>query len=177
MSTKLSVHQPPEIPERTAAIVWPSIAQFRLGRAIGQMAQLPWGIGPIFTLGKLLVLLMIPVALVLYLAKFLPGLCRRYRVTTRRVIIEGGLRHRELASIAWGDFDSIKVHYPPGAAWMRAGDLVLYRGDQPVFRLPAVPTPETFRQICVKVRRTTLSFEETLERLHQAGTATATKSG
>ena len=143
---------PPESGEVTTMIVWPSIAGTEMGRRWGRLYMIRTGIGNILTVGKLIALASIPIALGLFAMNFSPGFMRRYRLTNRR-------RGRD--RIPWhcrrwvllDQFDTIELVVLPGQEWYRAGDLVFRNGRIETMRLNAVPQPETFRQTCLKAQR------------------------
>ena len=129
--------------------VWPGIGSMLLGRWVGQLAGNRMGYG-FFTLGKLLALATIPVSLAVYLWRLMPGACRRYALTNRRIIIQLGLTAKDGLSIGLDEFDSLEVAVLPGEEWLHAGDLVFKREGMEVFRLRGVSRPEVFRHVCLK---------------------------
>ena len=129
--------------------IWPGIGSMALGRWVARMAGNRLGYG-FFTLGKLLALATIPVSLALYLWRLMPGICRRYTLTNRRLIIQLGLTAKDGPSLGIEEFDSIDVAILPGQDWLHAGDLVFRRDGKEVFRLLGVSRPEAFRQVCLK---------------------------
>lgn len=131
--------------------VWPTLAATSLGRTLGRLYTIPIGIGWL-TLGKLIVLLSIPVMLPLFFLTLLPHTARRYRLTNRRVIIEKGVAGHAERWVELDRFDTIDVVVQPGQAWYPAGDLVFHNGQVETFRLTGVSRPETFRQTCLKAR-------------------------
>lgn len=158
---------PPEFAEVTSTVLWPSIGAFRLGRLVGQLCAVRAGHG-FFTLGKLMALLSIPVSLALYLWKITPWACRRYRLTSHRILIEKGYRAAEVASIGLDQFEAIQVRVLPGQAWLRCGELVFLQDHRQQFRLSGVPQPESFRQTCLKARTALLRVREVLQRQRAA---------
>jgi hypothetical protein len=155
---------PPDLAEVTIMTVWPTIAANPLGRALGRMYTNRAGIGPIFTVGKLKMLLTIPVALVLFGLSLAPWACRRYRLTNRRVIIQNRPRPVDERWIGLDEFDAIDVVVLPGQEWYPAGDLIFRRGKVETFRLSGVSRPETFRQTCLKAQRSYVGVRRALER-------------
>lgn len=137
--------------EATVMTVWPSICALAIGRWIGRICMIggksPWAIG------KLLALLLIPVAINVFFHMLSPWGARRYRLTNRRVIVEKGLKPVEDRSVEFDRFDTIEVEVLPGQEWFPAGDLVFKKGAVETFRLSGVPRPETFRQTCLKARQ------------------------
>ncbi len=132
--------------------VWPGIGSMALGRWVGRAGRKSHRAIGFFTLGKLLALATIPVSLVVYLWRLMPGACRRYTLTNRRLIIQLGLTAKDGPSIGLDEFDSIEVAVLPGQDWLHAGDLVFQRDGKEVFRLSGVSRPEAFRQVCLKAR-------------------------
>lgn len=130
--------------------VWPSNARFALGRGLGRAYAVTWPDIYIFRLGNLWALLSIPVALVLYFMRILPGIGTRYRLTNRRIIVERGLTAKEDKAVELDRFDAIDIEVLPGQEWYDAGDLVFRRGTVETFRLEAVSRPAAFRQTCLK---------------------------
>ncbi|MEX2120856.1 MAG: PH domain-containing protein [Pirellulales bacterium] len=144
---------PAELGEVTIMTVWPTIAATATGRFLGRLYGNRSGLGHMLTVGKLSMLLTIPIALGLFFAGLLPGICRRYRLTNRRLIIAKGLRALEERSITLDEFDEIDVQILPGQAWYPAGELIFRKGPVETFRLSGVSRPETFRQTCLKAQR------------------------
>lgn len=142
---------PPSVSETTIMTVWPSLAATGIGRGLGRLYGISIGIGWL-TLGKLIVLLSIPVVLPLFFLMLLPFSSRRYRLTNRRVIIEKGVAGRPERWVELDRFDAIDVVVLPGQAWYPAGDLVFRNGQVETFRLSGVMRPETFKQTCLKAR-------------------------
>ena len=131
--------------------VWPGIGSMALGRWVGRLAGNRLGYG-FFTLGKLLAVATIPVSLIVYLWRLVPGACRRYTLTNLRLIIQHGLTAKDGPSIGLDEFETIEVALLPGQDFLHAGDLVLQHGGKEVFRLRGVSRPEGFRQACLKAR-------------------------
>jgi len=148
-----------EVPSKT---VWPTIGATAAGRWVGRLCAVRLGIGPFFTLGKLYALLTIPVSLVVFFWQLLPGVCRRYALTSRRIVIQRGLRPAEESSLDFDRFDAVQIEVLPGQAFLHAGDLLfLYEGRE-VFRLRGVPRPEILRQVCLTARSTHLAVRDVL---------------
>jgi hypothetical protein len=141
---------PAETKEMTVMTVWPSVAIFGLGRTLGKLYDIRWPDVYFFRLGRLLALAFIPVSLVLFFLRILPGIGLRYRLTNRRIIVERGIMGVEVKSIDLDRFDTISIDVLPGQAWYDAGDLVFKHGNVESFRLAGVSRPEAFRQTCVK---------------------------
>ncbi|MBM4000083.1 MAG: PH domain-containing protein [Planctomycetes bacterium] len=163
--------------EATAMIVWPSIAVYACGRAIGRVLAIRWPDILFVRLGVLLAPPLVPIAAALYFMRLVPSLHRLwpgvlglpvrgsfYRLTNRRVIeainqvarVDGRARFTfgaELRSVGLDRFDSIEVAVRPGQAWYAAGDLIFRDGKTETFRLEGVSRPEAFRHACMKARR------------------------
>ncbi len=152
---------PPTSGEVTSMVVWPGLTALstpplgRFGCTLGRLYSIRAGIGNILTVGNILVLLSIPLALQMFIAGLLPGLARRYVLTNRRVIVERkqfswSAKWVEEMSVSLENFDAIDVVVLPGQAWYPAGDLIFRNGDVETFRLFGVTRPETFRRTCLK---------------------------
>ena len=141
---------PAEIREATIMIVWPSVAMFGPGRALGKLYSIRWPDVYFFRLGSLFALLAIPLSLVLFFLRIAPGVGLRYRLTNRRIVVERGITAVEEKSIDLDRFDSIDVEVLSGQQWYDAGDLVFRQGTVETFRLAGVSRPEAFRQTCLK---------------------------
>jgi len=141
---------PAEVKEVTVMTVWPSVAKFSMGRALGSLYAIRWPDVYIFRLGNFLALLFIPVSLVLFFMRIAPGIGTRYRLTNRRIIVERGLTGVEDKAVDLDRFDSISIDVLPGQAWYHAGDLVFRLGNVETFRLEGVSRPAAFRETCLK---------------------------
>lgn len=154
---------PSNLNEVTVMTVWPTIASTSLGRLLGRLYSIDVGVnllGVRLTLGKLIALASIPVALGLFFAMLVPPLVRRYRLTNKRIVVERGLRPVEDRSVSLERFDTIEVEVLPGQAWYPAGDLVFRLGPIETFRLSGVPRPETFRQTCLKANQSFVGVQK-----------------
>jgi len=151
MTTKQAIAgvAPAELGEVTVMTVWPSIARYGIGRALGVLFNIPLGMY-VFTVGNFMALASIPIALPLYLSNVAPVIGIRYRLTNRRIIVERGLSHQPSRSIDLDRFDAIDLEVAPGQSWYDAGDLVFRNGKVEVFRLEGVSRPQAFRQSCLK---------------------------
>jgi hypothetical protein len=138
--------------EATIATVWPSIAVYGLGRALGRWCSASWPNIYILRIGHLFAMLSIPAALWLYVRRVGPASAVRYTLTNRRVTVERGMRHVVVESLELGQFDDIQIAVQPGQAWYAAGDLLFFQSGREVFRLDGVSRPEAFRQVCLKAR-------------------------
>ncbi len=149
--------------------IWPSIAATAPGRLVGRLAAIRAGAG-ILTVGNLLAVLTIPISLAVYAWRLLPYVATRYTVTNRRIVIQKGLRPSEAESISLAEFDTIDIEVLDGQEWLRAGDLVFRRSGEEVFRLPGVPRPVPFREVCRKARMAVVSVREVMQTQAAAGT-------
>ncbi len=149
--------------------VWPSIAATPAGRVVGRLAAVDVGFGRFFTVGKFLAVASIPIALAAFAWKLMPGVCRRYRVTNRRVVVQKGLKPSDERSIGLDEFDAIEILVLPGQHWLRAGDVIFRSGENEVLRLGGVAHPESFRQVCLKARTAYVSVRDVLKRQEPDG--------
>jgi hypothetical protein len=153
--------------ETRSKVVWPAIGATPAGRFVGRLCANRVGVGG-FNLGKLLALATIPVSLAVFAWQLLPVVMRRYCLTDRRVIVEKGLARVEERSIGLDHFDALEIRLLPGQEWLRCGDVIFLCGGREVFRLPGVPRPQTFRELCLKQRNTLLAVREVLRQQHVA---------
>ena len=159
---------PTNLKEATVMTVWPSVAAmslgpFPLGLMLGRFYAIKTGFY-IFTLGNLICLLSIPLALVLYMKRIGPFVAMRYRVTNKRVVVERGLVGKEEKAIRLDQFDSIEVVIRSGQEWYDAGDLVFREGNVEKFLLEGVSRPVAFRNVCEKAHQAYVGVQEALER-------------
>lgn len=147
--------------EVTSMTVWPGNTSVhtpplgRLGCLLGRLYNIRFGLGSILTVGNLLALASIPIALQLFVVSLLPGFARRYVLTNRRVLVQ---RKKFSWRAPWVDemavsldnFDQIEVVVQKGQDWYPAGDLVFRNGDVETLRLLGIVRPETFRRTCLK---------------------------
>ena len=165
MTTKQAIAgvAPVELGEVTVMTVWPSIARYGIGRALGALFNIPLGFY-VLTVSNLIALASIPIALPLYLSNVAPVIGIRYRLTNRRVIVERGLGRKASRSIDLDRFDAIDVDVATGQAWYDAGDLVFRKGKVEVFRLEGVSRPEAFRRSCLKTWQAHTTVKQARER-------------
>jgi hypothetical protein len=152
--------------------VWPSIGSMTAGRWVGSLSASRIGYS-FFTLGKIWALATIPVSLAVYLWRLMPGRCRRYALTNRRVMIRLGLTAKEGPSIGLDQFDALDVDVRPGQDWLHAGDLAFKHEGKEVFRLPGVSRPEGFRRACLKAQSALLQGRAVCQQLAAAEPAVA----
>ena len=150
---------PREVPSKT---IWPTIGATAAGRWVGRLCAVRTGIGPFFALGKLYALLTIPVSLAIFFWQLLPGVCRRYQLTNRRIVIQKGLRPADESSLDLDQFDAIQIEVLPGQAFLHAGDLLFLCDGREVFRLRGAARPEVLRRLCLTARSTQLAVREIL---------------
>lgn len=153
---------PPDLGEVNAMTVWPSIGSHPLGRLVGRLCASRTGIG-IFTLGNFWALATIPLSLVLYCWLRMPYICKRYTLTNRRIIVCKGLAPRDDRWLELDEFDACEVEILPGQEWLRAGDLVFYRGEFEALRLAGVTRPHVFRNVCLAAQRALLSVRKVVQ--------------
>lgn len=153
---------PVDAQEVTVMTVWPSNGASVLGRTLGRLYALPIGFY-IFKLGNLIALASVPIALVLYFAKVLPFIGRRYRVTNQRIVVGRGVTGiEEEKAVQLDRFDSIEVDIQPGQEWYSSGDLAFFQGKTETFRLEGVSRPDVFRSICMKAHQSYVGVKEAL---------------
>jgi hypothetical protein len=148
--------------ESTVKVVWPTIGATAAGRLVGRLAGLHLPGDRFHLLGRLLAFATIPISLAVFVWQLLPITIRRYRLTTRRIIIEKGLRKVEGPAIGLDEFDAIDVVVLPGQQWLWAGELCFQREGREVFRLSGVSRPEVFRVTCLKAQLALVSVREVL---------------
>jgi len=154
----------PEPAEKTSKVVWPTIGATRCGRFVGRLCAVRLGLGGFFTVGKLMAVATIPISLGVFAWQLLPGVMRRYCLTSRRVVVQKGLTRVEERSIGLDEFETIEIRVLRGHEWLRTGDLIFVRSGQEVFQLSGVPRPQVFREICRKQRSTLLAVRHALGR-------------
>jgi len=140
---------PQAVAEATVMTVWPSNSAYAIGRTLGKLYASKIGFY-IFTVGNLIAVLSIPIAILLFFYRLAPYVGTRYRLTNRRIVIQKGLRGEDDKSVPLDGFDSIDIDVREGQRWYNAGDLVFRNSGAEVFRLVGVSRPEAFRQTCVK---------------------------
>ena len=154
---------PPELGEVTIMTVWPTIAANPLGRLLGRLYSIRLGLGNILTIGNILALLTIPIALGLFAWGLAPFVSRRYRLTNRRLIVERGLAATDERSVLLSDFDAVQVDVLPGQGWYPAGDLIFRKGQVETFRLSGVSRPETFKRTCLKAQQSYTGVQRVMQ--------------
>ena len=169
MSQSVAGLMPSDLAEVTCKVVWPTIGATRAGRLVGRLADVRFGFGQFFTLGKLLALATIPVSLAVFCWQLMPCVCRRYALTNRRIIIRKGLRPVDERWVNLDEFEAIDVEVLPGQQWLHAGNLIFRHGGQEVLRLSGVSRPEIFCHVCQTARDALLSVRSVVQQ--QAGGA------
>lgn len=168
--------------EVTVMVTWPSVARYLPGRILGRAFENQAGVY-VLTVGNVLALCSIPLALPLYFFRLAPSVLglpvhgSMYKLTNRRVIElrpEINLREgfpflkftfaAELKSTELDRFDRIEIVRQPGQDWYDAGDLAFLLGGVETFRLEGVSRPEAFRQTCLKSRDSFVGVKQALER-------------
>jgi hypothetical protein len=160
---------PSELAEVTCRVVWPTIGAMRAGRFVGQAAAVHTGWGEFFTLGKLLAVATIPIALAVFAWQLMPYVCRRYALSNRRIIIRKGLMPVDERWIGLEEFDTVEVEVLPGQQWLHAGEIVFKRSGNEVLRLSGVSRPEVFRRVCQTAQDALLSVRDVVH--HQLANA------
>lgn len=161
---------PAKLPGETDVMtVWPTIGSTSAGRIVGGLCGIRIGLGGFFTIGVLMAVLTIPISLAVFVWQLLPFVCRRYTLTSRRVVIRKGLRAVDHRWIELDGFDAIDVDVLPGQQWLHAGELVFRRDGREVFRLSGVSRPVVFREICLKTREALTSVRRVLQQQDAAG--------
>jgi len=135
------------IAEKTISITWPSVSATAWGQFLGRLYAIPYGV-PIFNVGNLCILLSILVAVPLYLWNFIPKYGTRYRITSRRILIERGASATVEQALPLDGFDKVTVTVRSGQEWFRSADVTFSRGGEPVLDLPGVPYPIGFVKTC-----------------------------
>jgi hypothetical protein len=142
--------------------VWPTIGATGPGRWVGRMCAVGTGFGQFFTLGKLLAVLTLPVTLAVYFWQLLPGVCLRYTITSRRIVIRRGFGALQVQAIELDGFDAIAVEVLPGQDWLNCGEIIFKRAGREVFRLSGVSRPLVYRLVCLKAQQALISVRKVL---------------
>lgn len=154
---------PSELTEVTCRVVWPTIGATRAGRLVGQAAAVRLGWGDFFTLGKILALATIPIALAVYAWQLMPCVCRRYALSNRRVIVRKGLMPVDEHWIGLDEFDTVEVEVLPGQQWLHAGEIIFKRAGNEILRLSGVSRPEVFQHICQTAQTALVSVRNVVQ--------------
>lgn len=124
---------PKEALLRTA---WPAVTRMPAVATLGRLLLKPVVTAPLAGL------LLAP----LYFGKAVPGIGRRYVLTTRRVMVQGGLLWRPVQEIALADIDEVVVRTDANSAFYGAAHLDLVSNGAVKLSLPGVSGAEAFRQ-------------------------------
>jgi hypothetical protein len=81
----------------------------------------------------------------LFVRRISPFLSRRYAVTNRRVMIQGGLKPVPMQEVALADIDEVRIDAAGVDPFYLSGNLEILSKGQVVLRLAGVPEPEGFR--------------------------------
>ena len=91
----------------------------------------------------------IPLALAAFAWNLMPFVCRRYRVTDKRIVIHKGYSAVEQRAIDLDAFDEIAITRLPGQEWLHCGEMTFRQSGTEAFHLSGVSRPEIFRQVCL----------------------------
>lgn len=163
---------PPDLAEAALMTVWPTIGATAAGRLVGRLSANATGVG-FFTLGKLFALATIPLSLTIFCWQLLPYACRRYALTTRRIVIRKGLSAGEDRWISLEEFDTIAIEILPGQAWLHCGDVSFRHGGRELLRLAGVSRPEVFRRACLKAQKALMAVRQVVQQELAAARETA----
>lgn len=150
-----------DLPETPITTRWPTIGATAAGRFVGRLAGNRFGVG-FFTLGKILALATIPVSLAVFCWQLLPYVCRRYRLSNRRLTVHKGLSAEVEQSLPLDAFETIDIEVLPGQEWLHAGDVVFRHSGAEVLRLRGVSRPDVFCQLCLKSKNALQAVEQVL---------------
>jgi hypothetical protein len=153
MTQAITGVSPPAAKETTVMITWPSLGGSALGQTLGGFYSIRAGFGNILTIGNLIALASIPLALPLFFLNILPWSCRRYRITNRRIVVEKGLIAKVDKEVSLDNFDAVAIEVLSGQAWYPCGNLIFSKNKIETFRLDGVRDAESFRQACLKTQR------------------------
>lgn len=143
----------PDQAETQIMTVWPSIGAIAPGRWVGSMCGIRAGFGNVLTIGNMMAAALIPFALLLFFGGLAPGVCRRYTLSNRRVIVRKGLTGVDERWVSLDNFDAIEIKVLPGQEWFPCGEMIFRKGTLETFRISGVPHPESFKQTCLKAQR------------------------
>jgi hypothetical protein len=154
---------PPELGESTSMVVFPTTGANPLGRLVGRLCSIGVDSQRFLTVGKLMAVACIPLALAAFAWNLLPYVMRRYRLTNKRLVVHRGYTLSEERAIDLDAFDQMEIKRLPGQDWLRSGNLIFCRDGKEVFQLSGVGRPETFREVCLKARTAFVSIRTTME--------------
>lgn len=144
--------------------VYPSIAAYGLGRALGTMYDcIPLRIMGVKLSNLLFVLPTAPLAAALYFLQKITG--QKYVLTNRSFQIWYALGSRKVTQVALTDITDVVVRELPGQQFYKAGDLVLIggKGNDEIMTLAGVPYPHIFRQTILEARDSRQQVTKSLE--------------
>lgn len=159
---------PPSTAEVVVMTAWPSVGSTGIGQVLGRMYRIQSGFGPV-RIGRLALLMTMPVGLMLYLSMRLPWAICRFQVTNRRVTVNRGVQATVERFVELNRFDTVELVVQPGQKWFDCGDLIFRNGAVETLRLNGVSRPEPFRRVCLEVRQSYVGVEEALR--HSTGAA------
>lgn len=133
---------PPDVAEAVVMQIWPSISASGLGQSLGRAYSIP------FLLRVPIILATLPLVIALYASHRFT----RYTLTTRRILIQKGIRPQPREDVALDELEDVRVAVRPGQSFYRAGDLELIKDGQVALVLPGVQCPETFRRNILATR-------------------------
>ena len=168
MKTQEPEHQsiagvtPPSTAEVPVMTAWPSVGGTSLGQFLGRLYGIQTGFG-IVRVGRLALLMTMPIGLTLYLSMRLPWAICRFQVTNRRVTVNRGVHAVVERFVELDRFDAIELVVQPGQEWFDCGDLVFRNGAVETLRLHGVSRPEPFRRACLEVRQSYVGVQRVFE--------------
>lgn len=142
-------------PSREAAItsIWPSIAAWAPGRAIGALNDcIPLRIDGVKISVILFALPLMPVALTLYFLMKIFGV--RYRVTNRSVQCWKAFGSQLVQSIPLADIHEVYIEQRHGQAFFKASDIELIGADGGILmRMPGIPHADVFKKNLLEIQQ------------------------
>ena len=87
-----------------------------------------------------------------YFGKLLPGVGRRYLLTNRRLVIQGGWGLRSVGEVLLANIDDVSMVTDSNSDFFRAATLEVIHDGKVVLSLPGVPEAESFRQAVINSR-------------------------
>ncbi len=144
--------------------VYPSIAAFGLGRALGSLYDcIPLRIMGVKLSNLLLVLPTAPLPALMYFWQKVFG--QKYVLTNRSFQVWHSLGSRKISQVALSDVTEVIVRQLPGQQFYKAGDLILVggKGNEEIMTLAGVPYPHVFRQTILEARDSRQMVAKSLE--------------
>ena len=139
--------------EATIMTVYPSIAAYGLGRALGSLYDcIPLRVMGVKLSNLLLVLPTAPLPALMYFNQKLNGV--KYTLTNRSMQVWKSFGTRKMAQVALTDITDVLVRELPGQQFFKAGELVLVGGksNAEIMTLSGIPYPHIFRQTILEAR-------------------------